>query len=219
MILKSAKPIPIRDSKIFWNLDETVLPDMGKDKVLFCLQAALSYPSKTLNAIFEPVKTNSQITVHFRKSGNDVTFIKDQLGAAFPHVGSDFDYRADLYLNLDVNWLELHKQGGYSLPKVLSHEIFHIIGLGHCDNPKCNMFAQYRGNEGIWYCEKCNQDVRDFYKIGYDLSFLKQWIKVSDFIYHLNERDVLSLGKLIDIKTQPGFTKEHNVRAILKRLQ
>lgn len=217
IILKNAKPVPIKDGKIFWHLDETLLPDsMSKEKVLICIQKAFDIIQGEFGHIrFQSSKENAPITIYFKPKEFFVN--KLMIALANPYTDDSHD-SADLYLNISLDWGEFHKPGGFNLVKVVVHELLHTLGLNHSTDPRCIMFYQYQENDDIWISDNTRQAIRDFYGMSYDVKLLTEWLKECDFLYQTNDRDVITLGKLLGLKLSPVMSKNHNIRSIKKRL-
>ena len=80
------------------------------------------------------------------------------------------------------------------------------------------MFFAYQENDSIVITDSTRQAIKEFYGLSHDSELVRLWIKENDFLGQLNDRTVISLGKLLDLKLSPLQTKQHNIRMIKKRL-
>jgi hypothetical protein len=217
MIIKNAQPAPVVNGRIYWHLDESLLPvNMTKAAVLLCVQKAFNFIQTEFGHIrFEMTNETAPIIISFKNP--DFFEIPKAVAVAEPYSPEN-PKGADVFLNLKMDWSEFHKPGGFSLVKVLVHEILHALGINHSTNPADIMFFAYQENDSIVITDSTRQAIKEFYGLSHDSELVRLWIKENDFLGQLNDRTVISLGKLLDLKLSPLQTKQHNIRMIKKRL-
>jgi hypothetical protein len=222
-LLRNAKPVPVKDGKIFWHLDESVLPEnWNKHQVIIAFNKAFSIiQSEFGRIVFEPSDKESPIVIRFRKNGDKdlrQKFGKGQVAYAYANVDSLGDNACDIYINLENNFFDSHKEGGFSLPKMLVHEVLHALGLDHSPNPQSIMYPTYIQNDSIVITDEDRAAIQAFYNIGYDFTILKEWFKQCDFLHVLTDRQIITLGKLIGINLDPNQKKVYNIKLIKNKI-
>lgn len=126
------------NGKILWHIDETTLTvDMEKYKVIYAFEQAFKAWQPYMGKIeleATGVKTSAQIVISFKKNGDPglpEAFGPNTLAYTYAPKGTSYGIYADMFVNDEYRWDEMHKPGGYFLFKVAVHEIGHALNLGH----------------------------------------------------------------------------------------
>ncbi|HRH83572.1 MAG TPA: matrixin family metalloprotease [Bacteroidia bacterium] len=221
-----AIPVPDVNGVIYWHLDESVLPT-SVDKYQ-CIQA-FEKSFQILSEAFSPKKFVSSgdpkecpIIIKFR-NGNEKDipsgFTEGVLAYSYANYGNTFAYSSDIFFSLKWPWWDMHKPGMISLKKVCVHETLHAMGFDHSDDIKDILFWQYQNNDDIILTEDTRKAIRDFYKLGYDLKLVKEWILGSKGLQVLPESELIRLAYLSGLTLNNKDPKVKNIDLFKKYLQ
>lgn len=129
--------VPV-NGKILWHIDESSLTaDMEKYKVIYAFEQAFKAWQPYMGSISieaTGVKTSAQIVISFKRNGDPglpEAFGPNTLAYTYAPKGTSYGIYADMFVNDEYRWDEMHKPGGYFLFKVAVHEIGHALNLGH----------------------------------------------------------------------------------------
>ena len=225
------------NGKIYWHVDESSLTqDMEKYKIIFAIEQSFKKWQQYFHNIeFVPSNNPSEsaIVIKFKRNGDQglpTPFGGGVLAYAFYPFGKSLGIHADIFLNDEYEWAEMHKPGHISLQKVFIHEVGHSLGLAHSTDIENIMYPQYQPNNDIVITQDTIEGIHKLYgkppkeeddEAGLVNKFIRKLVgfRGEKFLQDINEPEVVFIAHVLGIDATEENLKQETITKILEKIK